>query len=50
MDTFDQRRSLSLVLGLAALGFAFLVSHVNEQREGQQPAPVEASAYPAGNG
>ena len=50
MDTFDQRRSLSLVLGLAALGFAFLVSHVNEAREANPPAPVEASAYPSGNG
>jgi hypothetical protein len=50
MDTFDQRRSLSLVLGLAALGFAFLVSHVNEQRAGQTQAPVEASAYPSGSG
>ncbi|MCU0985771.1 MAG: hypothetical protein MUC89_12650 [Acetobacteraceae bacterium] len=50
MDTFDQRRSLSLVLGIAALGFAFLVSYVDEQRATQPPVPVEASAYPAGSG
>lgn len=50
MDTFDQRRSLSLVLGIAALGFAFLVSYVDEQRAARPQAPVDASAYPAGKG
>lgn len=51
MDTFDQRRSLSLLIGLAALGFAFLVSHVNETREARSwptEAPVEALVKPAG--
>jgi hypothetical protein len=48
MDTFDQRRSLSLVLGIAALAFAFLVSHVNERRAAAPPA--EASAYAATSG
>jgi hypothetical protein len=50
MDTFDQRRSLSLVLGLAALGFAFLVAHVNEAREAVRPVPAEASAPSSSQG
>jgi hypothetical protein len=50
MDRFDQRRSLSLVLGIAALGFAMLVAHVNEARDAQQPAPAAASAASPGRG
>lgn len=50
MDTFDQRRSLSLMLGIAALGFAFLVSYVDEQRAARPPAPVEAPGHPSGKG
>jgi len=44
MDTFDRRRSFSLALGIAALGFAFLVSHVNGLREPSPAAPVSAPA------
>ncbi|WP_158639181.1 hypothetical protein [Elioraea rosea] len=44
MDTFDQRRSISLVFGLVALGLALAVGHVNDQRAERQDnaAPVEA--------
>lgn len=48
MDMFDRRRSLSLALGVAALGFAFLVSHVNPQRDAAHPVPAEAAAASPG--
>ncbi|WP_291298050.1 hypothetical protein [Elioraea sp.] len=44
MDTFDQRRTFSLVLGIAALGFAFAVAHVDEQRRAGEPVPAATSA------
>ncbi|MCU0985970.1 MAG: hypothetical protein MUC89_13675 [Acetobacteraceae bacterium] len=50
MDRFDQRRSLSLVLGIAALGFAMLVAHVNEVRDARHSVPTEASAASPGRG
>jgi hypothetical protein len=44
MDTFDRRRTLSLLMGLAALGLAFAVAHVNETRSLAQPTPAVAAA------
>ncbi len=53
MDTFDQRRTISLVFGLVALGLALAVTHVNERRAAAtqgQPAPIEASLTPGTRG
>lgn len=50
MDKFDQRRSLSLALGIAALGLAFLVSQVNPQGAATPPESVATAAASPGRG